>query len=61
MRPRPLIFARWALVLEPLDPKVRRIIASIRAEGAADAVRSVELRLADGDRSVLTIVDATRQ
>lgn len=46
---------RWTLVLTPLDPRVGAVIARIRMEGVKDAVRSVEILQADGDRSLMTI------
>jgi hypothetical protein len=46
---------RWTLVLVPLDAKVGGVVARIRMDGAQDEVRSMEILLADGDRSVMTI------
>ncbi|HYN78147.1 MAG TPA: LolA-related protein [Lamprocystis sp. (in: g-proteobacteria)] len=46
---------RWALVLTPRDADVGRVIDRIRMEGAGDEVRTVEIHLADGDHSVMSI------
>lgn len=50
---------RWSLVLTPLDPRVAFVIARIRMEGTQDEVRTVEILLADGDRSVMNIRKST--
>lgn len=46
---------QWKLVLVPSDPTVARTVKEIRIEGTRDAIHSVEIRQADGDRSLLTI------
>lgn len=46
---------RWTLVLTPLDARVSRAISRIRMEGTRDEVRTIEILLADGDRSVMSI------
>jgi Outer membrane lipoprotein carrier protein LolA-like len=46
---------RWTLLLAPLDATVARSVRQIRIEGAREAIRSVEIHQADGDRSLLTI------
>ena len=45
----------WKLLLVPSDPTVAKTIQQIRIEGARDAIHSVEIQQADGDRSLLTI------
>jgi Outer membrane lipoprotein carrier protein LolA-like len=45
----------WTLLLLPSDPAIAKTVQQIRIEGAQDAIRSVEIRQADGDRSLLTI------
>lgn len=46
---------RWTLVLTPLDGRMTRVLARIRMEGTRDEVRTVEIQLADGDRSVMSV------
>lgn len=45
----------WKLVLVPSDATVARSVKEIRIEGTRDAIHSVEIQQADGDRSLLTI------
>jgi len=45
----------WTLLLVPYDPKVVKSVKQIRIEGTQDAIHSVEIQQADGDRSLLTI------
>jgi hypothetical protein len=45
----------WTLALTPSDPAVARSVRAIRIEGARDAIHTVEIQQADGDRSLLTI------
>ena len=45
----------WKLLLVPSDATVARSVKEIRIEGTRDAIHSVEIRQADGDRSLLTI------
>ena len=46
---------QWKLLLVPSDTAVAHSIKQIRIEGARDAIHSVEIQQADGDRSLLTI------
>jgi hypothetical protein len=46
---------QWKLLLRPSDSKVARTVKQIRIEGMRDAIHSVEIQQADGDRSLLTI------
>lgn len=46
---------QWTLLLLPSDPTVARSVKQIRIAGARDAIHTVEIQQADGDRSVLTI------
>ena len=46
---------QWTLVLAPSDPAVAKSVREIRIEGARDAIHTVEIQQADGDRSLLTI------
>jgi hypothetical protein len=48
-------FDEWTLVLTPLDAKLTRTVKEIHIEGEKDLIRLVEIREADGDRSLLTI------
>jgi hypothetical protein len=48
-------FDEWTLVLRPLDSKLTRTVKEIHIEGEKDLIRLVEIREADGDRSLLTI------
>lgn len=45
----------WTLLLVPSDATVAKTVKEIRIEGARDAIHSVEIQQADGDRSLLTI------
>jgi outer membrane lipoprotein-sorting protein len=47
--------ARWTLTLTPTEPRMAAAIQTIRIDGARDKVQSVEIRQADGDRSVMRI------
>jgi hypothetical protein len=46
---------QWKLVLVPSDATVARSVKEILIEGTRDAIHSVEIQQADGDRSLLTI------
>jgi outer membrane lipoprotein-sorting protein len=48
-------FDHWTLELVPRDPKLARTVQEIHIEGEKDLIHSVEIREADGDRSLLTI------
>jgi hypothetical protein len=48
-------FDHWTLGLVPRDPKLARTVKEIQIEGEKDLIHSVEIREADGDRSLLTI------
>jgi hypothetical protein len=45
----------WTLLLLPSDPSVAKSVKQIRIEGTQDAIHTVEIQQADGDRSLLTI------
>jgi hypothetical protein len=47
--------AQWTLVLEPVDPRLAGIVRSIDIGGTQADVRSVELMMSGGDRSVMLI------
>ena len=46
---------QWTLTLTPSDPVAAKSVRQIRIEGARDAMHSVEIQQADGDRSLLSI------
>ena len=52
--------ARWRLTLRPLDPAGQQIVERIDIDGAHAVVKAVEIRQADGDRSVMTITPVAR-
>ena len=45
----------WSLALVPRDMRLRGQVASVRVSGSAGIVREVQVLIADGDRSVMTI------
>ncbi len=49
---------RWTLELQPANEKMLAVIKRIRIAGARDAVRSIEIFQADGDRSLMLIEKA---
>jgi len=48
-------FERWTLDLTPLDTKLVKTVKEIHIEGEKDFIHTVEVREADGDRSLMTI------
>lgn len=47
--------ARWTLTLLPIDERLQGVLRSLRFEGQRAEVRVVEVLLADGDRSRMSI------
>jgi hypothetical protein len=47
--------ARWTLLLVPLQPQVAKAVAQVRIEGSRENLLTVEIREADGDRSLMTL------
>ncbi len=47
--------AHWSLRLTPRDPALARSITDVTLAGERDAIRTVEIRERDGDRSRLTL------
>lgn len=45
----------WTLLLMPTDAKMKKIVEKIRIAGARNELRSIEIRQADGDSSMMTI------
>jgi hypothetical protein len=48
-------FEHWTLGLTPLDSRLATTVEEIHIEGEKDLILSIEIREADGDRSLLTI------
>ncbi len=48
-------FDTWTLTLMPRDAKLSRTVQQIDIAGERDTIHRVEIREADGDRSVMTI------
>jgi hypothetical protein len=47
--------SRWRLLLKPAVPKMRELVTEIRIEGSGNAISSVTVLEAGGDRSTMTI------
>jgi hypothetical protein len=47
--------AQWSLTLVPLEDRLLGVVRQLRIDGQRGELRVVELQLADGDRSVMTI------
>lgn len=45
----------WTLALVPKEPRLGAQLRAIRIDGRRGEVRSIELQLVDGDRSVMTV------
>jgi outer membrane lipoprotein-sorting protein len=52
--------SRWTLTLTPADSRMAAVISQVRIDGSQDALDRVEIRQADGDRSVMKIRPAGR-
>jgi hypothetical protein len=46
---------RWALTLVPLDRQLAKIVTQVQIDGSRDQLLRVEIRQADGDRSLMTL------
>jgi len=46
---------RWNLVLVPVDRQLARTVKQVQIDGSRDQLRRIEIRLADGDRSLMTL------
>lgn len=46
---------QWTLELLPIEPRLQVLLASVRIAGRRTELRTVEMRMADGDRSVMQI------
>lgn len=47
--------SRWTLTLTPADSRMAAAVSQVRIDGKQDALDQVEIRQADGDRSVMKI------
>jgi hypothetical protein len=47
--------SHWQLTLLPRDAAIAKSVRQVRMQGERDAIRSVEIRESDGDRSLLSI------
>ena len=45
----------WTLTLSPLDARMRQVVSTITLEGTRDVLRSVAIRQADGDHSLMRL------
>ena len=45
----------WTLTLTPLDSRMLKVVSTITLDGTRDVLRSVAIRQADGDRSVMRL------
>jgi hypothetical protein len=46
----------WMLTLLPLDAKMKKVVERIRITGGRNELRNIEINQADGDSSLMTIV-----
>ncbi|WP_343051357.1 LolA-related protein [Pseudaquabacterium terrae] len=46
---------QWTLDLKPLTPRLQVMLAGVRIAGRGGELRSIEMKMADGDRSLMTI------
>jgi hypothetical protein len=46
---------RWRLILVPLDHQLAQTIKQVQIDGSRDQLQRVEIRQADGDRSLMTL------
>jgi outer membrane lipoprotein-sorting protein len=46
---------QWMLELQPLSARMKKVVEHIRIAGDRNELRTIEIRQADGDRSVMTI------
>ena len=51
---------RWSLILLPSDQKLAALVLRIDVAGSRDAVRSIAILQADGDRSVMNVERVAR-
>ena len=46
---------RWSLVLVPVDKQLARTVKQVKIDGSRDQLHRIEIRQADGDRSLMTL------
>jgi len=46
---------RWSLVLAPVDHQLARTVKQVQIDGSRDQLHRIEIRRADGDRSLMTL------
>jgi Outer membrane lipoprotein carrier protein LolA-like len=46
---------RWTLILVPLDRQLAKSVAQVQIDGSRDQLLKIEIRQADGDRSLMTL------
>jgi Outer membrane lipoprotein carrier protein LolA-like len=46
---------RWSLTLVPLDRQLAKAVKQVQIDGSRDQLLHVEIRQADGDRSLMTL------
>jgi hypothetical protein len=46
---------RWSLVLVPVDHQLARSVKQVQIDGSRDQLQRIEIRQADGDRSLMTL------
>jgi outer membrane lipoprotein-sorting protein len=51
----------WTLTLAPLDSRMAKVVRTITLEGTRDLLRTVEIRQADGDWSVMRLRNASNE
>ncbi len=49
----------WNLTLLPLEDKMKKVVAKINIAGAGNILRTIEIKQADGDSSLMTITPAS--
>ncbi|MCA1516401.1 LolA-related protein, partial [Bradyrhizobium sp. NBAIM01] len=45
----------WTLTLSPIDTRMQQVVRTITLEGTRDVLRSVAIRQADGDHSLMRL------
>lgn len=45
----------WTLTLSPIDARMQKVVSTITLEGTRDVLRSVAIRQADGDHSLMRL------
>ena len=46
---------RWSLTLVPVDRQLARTVKQVQIDGSRDQLLRIEIRQADGDRSLMTL------